>query len=342
MAYWLTKWFFGQTTDKKKQRSSGSKRHFDSLERREMLATDVAVQAPPAANTVEAPATPSPAAVASQSAGQSNQQFVAQVYQEFLNRAPDPAGAAYWANFLNSAGSSQVNLRQEMVATIIASPEYRQDVVTQIYEDFLNRAPDAAGLSFWSNQMASLGESAVLANILATPEYQALQGGTPQGLVNGLYTDLLGRAPDAAGQAYWLNQFGTAASGNGGSNLGLYNNGTAAFIQQMLNTHEGQLLLLNNSADSALSKLTGHGFNQLFFQGNLNQVAQNQFFADYQANPSFELALEQLLAQGGYFQSSTGSVNSGGNAGGVNAPLGSGDVPPAGYPMPTTGGANIA
>lgn len=340
MANWLTKWFFGQTNDKKKRRSSESRRNFDSLERREMLATDVVAQAPPTAP----PATPSPAAVASQSAGQSNQQFVAQVYQEFLNRAPDPAGEAYWANFLSSANKPQANLRQEMVATIIASPEYRQDVVTQIYEDFLNRAPDAAGLSFWSNQMASLGESAVLANILATPEYQALQGGTPQGLVNGLYTDLLGRTPDAAGQAYWLNQFGTAASGNGGSNLGLYNNGTAAFIQQMLNTHEGQLLLLNNSADSALSKLTGHGFNQLFFQGNLNQVAQNQFFADYQANPSFELALEQLLAQGGYYQSSTGSVTSGAgaNAGGVSPPLGSGDVPPAGYPMPTTGGANIA
>lgn len=272
-------------------------------------------------------------------APQSDQQYIAKVYQDFLNRTPDPAGQAYWEQFLaqQGAASSPAAAQAQMVDAVMASTEYRNDVVTNIYRDFLQREPDAAGLEYWSNQLAVSGESSVLADILASPEYAALHGGTTSGLVNGLFTDLLGRAPDPSGQAYWLNQFGSAAAGGGSAPLGLYNNATAARIQQLLNTNEGRLLLLNNAGgNSALSQLTGQGWNQLFFQGNLDMVAQNAFFANYQANPSFEIALQQLLGEGGFYQ---GIAAPAGNAsGGAGSPItapGIGNVPPAGYPIPS-------
>jgi hypothetical protein len=268
----------------------------------------------------------------------SDQQFIASAYQQFLNRSPDPAGLDFWTHFLNqqtqAVGSAQA--RSEMTDAIMASPEYRRDVVTNIYQDFLKRAPDPGGLAYWATQLGRVGESAVLSDILASPEYESLHGGTTAGLVNGLYSDLLGRAPDPTGEAYWLNQFGRAAVGNSYENLGLYNNGVAAQVQQLLNTHEGRLLLLNNgTGDSALSHFTGQGWNQLFFQGNANRAAQNAFFANYEANPSFELALQQLLNKGGYFEG--GIAQTGGVAAGLPiATPGSGDVPPSGYPVSVT------
>ncbi|HEX8199982.1 MAG TPA: S8 family serine peptidase, partial [Isosphaeraceae bacterium] len=53
-------------------------------------------------------------------------------------------------------------------------------------------APQAAG-----------GDDAVLANILTSPEYYAVHGGTPAGFVAGLYVDLLGRGVDPVGAAFW-------------------------------------------------------------------------------------------------------------------------------------------
>lgn len=345
MAGWLRGWFGGKRGTRAPKRASrrcGAGRALESLEERELLAGDATAQ--PAAAQAAAPAATAgapPAAVAAQSGAQTNQQFIATVYQEFLNRAPDAGGAAYWSNFLASNPGVEPQLRQEMVAAVMASPEYRREVVANIYQDFLHRAPDAAGLAHWANQMSARGEDGVLSAILASPEYDTLHGGTTGGLVGGLYGDLLGRTPDASGEAYWINQFGGAATGNEATGLGLYNNGTAALIQQMLVTHEGRLLLLDNSADSAFSKLTGHGWNQLFFHGNLNHLAQNDFFAQFDANPSFDLQLQQLLAKGGYYASPMGVVN-GPNPNAPQPPLDSGDVPPAGYPLPTSNGTNVA
>jgi hypothetical protein len=301
-------------------KTRGARPQQEMLEKRHLMANVAAAAQPP----VET---------------QADQQFIAKVYHDFLNRAPDPAGLAYWEQFLaqQGAAASPAAAHAQMADTVMASAEYRNDVVTNIYRNFLQREPDPAGLEFWSNQLATSGESAVLTDILASPEYAALHGGTTSGLVNGLYIDLLGRAPDPTGQAYWVNQFGSTASGGGSQPLGLYNNATAARIQQLLNTNEGRLLLLNNAGgNSALSHLTGQGWNQLFFQGNLDTVAQNAFFANYQANPSFEMALQQLLGEGGFYQ---GSAAPAGNAnGGAGSPVtapGVGNVLPAGYPIPS-------
>ena len=78
---------------------------------------------------------------------------IQELYVAYFNRPADPDGLAYWetvvaANNGNTAGVS---------AAFAASAEYKAEydqltisgVVSQIYQNLFNRAPDAAGLAYW-------------------------------------------------------------------------------------------------------------------------------------------------------------------------------------------------
>jgi uncharacterized delta-60 repeat protein len=99
--------------------------------------------------------------------------FLDALYQDGLDRAVDPGGRAGWKQALaNGASFAQV------AAAILASPEYRQDIVTAAYELFLRREPDVGGLTGFT---AALGQGArdeqVFAVIVGSPEYfQRTQG----------------------------------------------------------------------------------------------------------------------------------------------------------------------
>ncbi|MBV8635085.1 MAG: DUF4214 domain-containing protein, partial [Burkholderiaceae bacterium] len=76
----------------------------------------------------------------------------------------------------------------------------------RLYQAAFNRAPDGAGLGYWIKQMdqgASLESAA--ASFLASPEAQTLYGSHPSNaaLVDAMYANVLHRAGDAGGIAYW-------------------------------------------------------------------------------------------------------------------------------------------
>lgn len=104
----------------------------------------------------------------------------------------------------------------DQVTTAIESDPYTQNyvnVVIREYQAAFGRVPDAAGVAYWVNTVAAnpayLSDmSVIFAN---SAEFQALYGAnamTPANpaLVTALYTNVLGRAPDAAGLAYWSSQ----------------------------------------------------------------------------------------------------------------------------------------
>jgi uncharacterized delta-60 repeat protein len=99
--------------------------------------------------------------------------FLDALYQDALDRAVDPPGRTGWKQVLaNGASFAQV------AAAILASPEYRQDIVTAAYELFLRREPDTGGLNGFT---AALGQGArdeqVFAAIVGSQEYfQRTQG----------------------------------------------------------------------------------------------------------------------------------------------------------------------
>jgi hypothetical protein len=229
-----------------------------------------------------------------------NQTFINNVYLELLGRMPDASGQAHWMGVLASAGSGQ-SARHEVVLGILGSAEYRADQITAIYEDFLGRAPDATGLNFWMGQMSGLGENVVLADLLASNEFQQQSGGNQQAFVDSLYADVLGRAPDAGGLAYWTNQFKMAGQDGNSTNIGPYDSARAAVVGQFLNSIEVQGLLMNNGTGSPLAQLTGDGWNQLFFQGSLSAQSQSDYEGLLADGDPYEGLIATMLSSDAYF-----------------------------------------
>lgn len=114
---------------------------------------------------------------------------VTSLYATILNRAPDPAGLAYWTQALDGGFSSQQvqngfayspEARYDVGVAAVAAKTFLTDAaiigyegqladgsslaqvqinirnnhVVALYKDILNRAPDAAGLSYWQGQLA--------------------------------------------------------------------------------------------------------------------------------------------------------------------------------------------
>lgn len=78
----------------------------------------------------------------------------------------------------------------------------------RIYQAAFNRTPDMTGLGFWINAMdhgASLNE--VARGFVNSAEFTALYGSNPTNadIVTRLYTNVLHRAPDAGGAAFWTD-----------------------------------------------------------------------------------------------------------------------------------------
>jgi len=92
----------------------------------------------------------------------------------------------------------------------------QQTAVANLYIALFNRAPDASGLAFWSQALvngASL--STITQGFLATTEAKAIYPAaqTAAQFVASFYQTVLGRAPDAAGLAFWT----AALSADGGA-----------------------------------------------------------------------------------------------------------------------------
>jgi hypothetical protein len=109
-------------------------------------------------------------------------------------------------------------LRAAFAAAVVGSYEYfSNDVVTPAYEKFLGRAPDPAGLAYWTDQLRSglLTDESLAAALVGSAEYFSRAGGTNQLWVDALYRNLLGRPADAAGETYWVGQLQAGASRTG-------------------------------------------------------------------------------------------------------------------------------
>lgn len=135
--------------------------------------------------------------------------FVQYLYETVLLR-PGAAGEIdYWAGQL-----SQGVTPSQFVADVVNSSEAQTEIVpiVQLYKVLLDRAPDIPGLDFWVAALRG-GETlnAIASSFISSPEFQH-DGGTniaPAAFVAALYEQALGRAPDSAGEQFWLNELGT-------------------------------------------------------------------------------------------------------------------------------------
>ncbi len=132
--------------------------------------------------------------------------FAMQQYRDFLSREGDAGGVDFWTRQLLSGAQS----RDRMVETYFTSAEFQGAIapVVRLYFAYFLRIPDYGGLNFWIGQAragASLG--AISDAFAASPEFQQRYGAlTNAQFVNLVYQNVLGRAADAAGLAFWTAQ----------------------------------------------------------------------------------------------------------------------------------------
>ena len=99
--------------------------------------------------------------------GGTNSGFLNAVYEDALGRAIDSNGLAWWSSLLAlGVGRTQV------AAQILATQEYRQDVVKEAYLQLLDRPADPVGLNGWVAYLnAGFTDQFVYSGICASPEF---------------------------------------------------------------------------------------------------------------------------------------------------------------------------
>jgi Domain of unknown function (DUF4214) len=103
-------------------------------------------------------------------AGSSPAGFIDSAYEDLFGRSPDPGGLALWEAALASGVS-----RTAVAADLLASTEYRTDLVGSYYERFLGRAADPGGMLTALRALASgATDGQVIAGFIGSPEFYAV------------------------------------------------------------------------------------------------------------------------------------------------------------------------
>lgn len=125
--------------------------------------------------------------------GVNNLDFLSALFQDLLGRPINSSEQTLYLNYLGQAGT-----RSGVVADVTGSTEYRQRLVGDYYEKFLQRVADPSGLTMGVNFLAAGGtDEQFIATLTGSTEYFNNRGnGSNAGFLNALYFDLLGRAID--------------------------------------------------------------------------------------------------------------------------------------------------
>ena len=80
--------------------------------------------------------------------------------------------------------------------------------VQALYISYFGRPADSQGLKYWTEDVGASAPLEQIANgFAATEEYLAsIQGETVQEIITDFYENLIGRAPEAAGLDYWVQE----------------------------------------------------------------------------------------------------------------------------------------
>jgi hypothetical protein len=125
--------------------------------------------------------------------------FLAGLYGNLLDRAPDTYGLNAWTQSLNQGTS-----REQVARAIWESPEHRALQVDQYYQTYLHRHVDAVGQTAWVAAFRSgATEFDVQRGLLASDEYRQAHR-DDAAFIDGVYQDVLGRRPDSFGANAWL------------------------------------------------------------------------------------------------------------------------------------------
>ncbi len=134
------------------------------------------------------------------------QAWIAQVYQDVLGKAIDPAGQTFWVN-AQEHGMARLHITE----MIVNSQVYRDRLITNVFQSLLGRAPSANDLSVYENYLLGGGTvDGMKAVIMGSAEYYFGHGhGTDAGFLNAAFQDVLHRPIDQGGLQFWGPKLGS-------------------------------------------------------------------------------------------------------------------------------------
>lgn len=127
--------------------------------------------------------------------------YVNDVYDLFLGRAPSGPEA--------EAGCAQTRRGERFTLTtgLSRSDEWAGRQINELYQQVFGRPADAGGRSYWLGQVQrGMRIEQIAAHFYGSEEYYNGVGRTPEGFVDELYRDLMGRESDPSGRAHWVEQ----------------------------------------------------------------------------------------------------------------------------------------
>ena len=146
--------------------------------------------------------------------------FAMQQYRDFLAREGDAGGIDFWRGQIASGAQS----RLQVTSQFFASQEFQSAIapVTRLYFAYFLRIPDYGGLTFWIQQYkAGVPLERISDAFAQSAEFTGRYGTLGNAaFVDLVYRNVLGRAPDAGGLAFWTGNLDTAAITRGGMMIG--------------------------------------------------------------------------------------------------------------------------
>ncbi|MFW2383607.1 MAG: DUF4214 domain-containing protein [Acidimicrobiales bacterium] len=154
-----------------------------------------------------------------------NGAFVDLVYNNVLGRDPDGAGRAFWIGQLEAGatrgsvmtGFSEGEEFRGRTGTTAAADAPTAFQIERLYRAYFDRPADQGGLDFWLEQFAGGADLGTLSQEFAgSTEFQNTYGALDNaGFVDLVYLNVLGRLPDDAGRAFWLDRLDTETNTRG-------------------------------------------------------------------------------------------------------------------------------
>src|SRR5262249_42722153 len=135
----------------------------------------------------------------------SNTRWVNQVYVDLLGRAPTAGEASTFIGLLGGGAA-----RSALALTLLHSNEARRNRIASYTFRYLNRAPAAADTSFFLAMFTSgFTDEQVAAQMIGSPEFFTLAGGTNSGFVNRMFQGIVNRFPSGSEMSTFLTLLGS-------------------------------------------------------------------------------------------------------------------------------------
>ncbi len=144
----------------------------------------------------------------------STEPLVRRQYVDVLGRPPSTSELAAATADVATCSRSADQLIESLVSTSQTTTPAR---LVRLYHAYFKRAPDPSGLHYWTRQLAAgRGLVVVAQNFATSSEFRNTYGSLGNGaFVDLVYTNVLGRRPDAAGRSFWVRRLGARTTSRG-------------------------------------------------------------------------------------------------------------------------------